>query len=237
VAREEQVNTVVTNALEKASDDNAKLRDRATKLKNETKRLRVKAVRAPGQRSHAVKVAVSKAVKKVRVDSAIWRVKRPDGRIENWIRELIAKLIAVRHLPATQAPGAITDIVRAIKAHATGTDDDGTVETFSDRSARRFLLEGHVMGKIQTAKEFRAAPGWLLVPSLLRHALTYLKLGPQVVMALHTKVPTLYPTLPHSPLFHLRTKLRARRTTLLIVVSSEPPARSTTRPRLSEKTG
>ena len=208
----------MTNALEKASNDNTKLQERAEKVKTETKRLRVKVHRAPAQRSHAVKVAVSKAVKSLSVESATWRIKRPDGRIENWVRELSCKLVAVRHLPATQAPGAISDILQAIKAHTTGTDDDGTdaaadhgeVKMFSDRSARRFLLEGHVMGKIQTAKEFKAAPGWLSVLPLLRHTLTYLKLGPRAVMALHTKEPMPCPTLPHSPLFHPQMMPRMR---------------------------
>ncbi|KAF9641986.1 hypothetical protein BDM02DRAFT_3106196, partial [Thelephora ganbajun] len=55
-------------------------------------------------------------------------------------------------LPATQTPGAISDIVQAINANTHGT--------FSDRSARRFPLEGHVIRKIQVAQEFKAAPAW-----------------------------------------------------------------------------
>ena len=136
-------------------------------LYKEVRRLRVKTLRAPGQHSRAVEVAVSEAARKFKARSSAYRIKRPDGRIENWVRDLSCRLIAIRHLPASQTPGAISDILQAIKAHTgdlDGTDNDtdvdpSDVETFSDRSARRFPLEGNVMGKIQLAKEFKTAPG------------------------------------------------------------------------------
>lgn len=149
-------------AAEKMSADRLRLQDRISKLYKEVRRLRLKTLRAPGQRSRAVKAAASKAVSKFEARSnPLPRIKRPDGRIENWVRDLSCKLIAIRHLPASQTPGAISDILQVIKAHTGCHDgiDSGDVETFSDRSARRFPLEGHVMGKIQVAKEFKAAPG------------------------------------------------------------------------------
>lgn len=130
----------------------------------------MKAFRAPGQRSRAVEVAIAKTADKLKGKFNTWRIKRPDGRIENWVRDLTCRLIAHRHLPATQTPGAISDILHAIKSNTSGFDqtdsndvnahsDLSDEETFSDRSARRFPLEAHIMGKIQLAREFKAAPG------------------------------------------------------------------------------
>jgi len=178
-AREDlrQINTRISEqlkskneALEKISNDHSRSRSRISSLYKEVRRLRVKTLRAPGQRSRAVKAAISKAASKFKAQSNAYRIKRPDGRIENWVRDLSCRLIAIRHLPASQTPGAISDILQAIRTHTgdlNGTDNDGIsnhvdpgdVETFSDRSARRFPLEGNVMGKIQLAKEFKAAPG------------------------------------------------------------------------------
>lgn len=157
-------------SLEKEANDNSKLRDRNSRLKDrnleldkEVRKLRVKALRAPDQRSRAVNAATLRATREAKVQPTTPRIKRPDGRIENWVRELCCQLIAVRHVPASQTPGVISDVLRAIKPPTNGnegTDDDpGDVDKFSDRSARRFTLEGHVMGKILVAKEFKAAPG------------------------------------------------------------------------------
>ena len=105
-----------------------------------------------------------------KAQSHTWRIKHSNGQIEDWVRDLVCKLITIHHLPASHALGAIIDITRAIKANI--MDHDGTEndpakayadpcgeEPFSDRPACRFLLEGLVMGKIQLAQEFKAAPG------------------------------------------------------------------------------
>jgi len=152
------------------SNNRSRLRDHASKLHREVRRLRIKTLRAPGQRYRAIEAAIAETAGDSGTQSNVWRIKRPDGRIENWVRDLSCRLIAVRHLPASQTPGAISDIIQAIKAH-TG-DHDGannhhpdphanpsSKETFSDRSARRFPLEGHAMGKIRAAQDFKAAPG------------------------------------------------------------------------------
>jgi len=178
-AREDlhRINATVSNelkskseALEKVSKDYSGLRDRTSKLHKEVRILRTKTLCAPGQHSRATEAAVAKAVRESEAEFHDLRIKRPDGRIENWVRDLSCRLITVRHLPASQTPGAISDMLRAIRAN-TGdhdrTDNDnvntypdlGDGETFSDRSARRFPLEGHVMGKIQLAQDFKAAPG------------------------------------------------------------------------------
>jgi predicted nuclease with TOPRIM domain len=148
-----------TQALEKVSIDRSRLQDRISKLHKEVRRLRAKTLRAPQQRSHAVDAAVTKAIDRFNAESNPWRIKRPDGRIENWVRDLVCRLITIRHLPASQTPGAISDILQAIKANTDGVDVPNKKEIFSDRSARRFPLEGHVMGKIMVAQEIKAAPG------------------------------------------------------------------------------
>jgi len=156
-----------SKTIEKISKDHSRLQNHTSKLHKEVRTLWRKTLRAPGQYSRTVKAATSKAIREFKAHSHALRIKRPDGRIENWVRDLGCRLISIRHLPASQTPGAISDILRAIKANTGdhgGTDDDTSAdpsdeETFSDRSARRFPLEGHVMGKIQLAQEFKAAPG------------------------------------------------------------------------------
>jgi len=150
------------------SGNHSRLQDRTSKLHREVRRLRIKTLRAPGQRYRAVEAAIAEtAASESGAQSNIWRIKRPDGRIENWVRDLSCRLIAVRHLPASQTPGAISDIIQAIKAKTgghNGADNNphanpSSEETFSDRSARRFPLEGHAMGKIRAVEDFKAAPG------------------------------------------------------------------------------
>jgi len=160
-----QTNATISNelkskseGLEKMSINCSRLRDRNLQLSREVRRLRRKASRVPGQRSHAIEVAIAKSADKLKTHYNTLRIKRPDGRIENWVRDLTCRLIARRHLPATQAPGAISDILWAVKSK-TGDNNGGDVGTFSDRSARRFPLEGYIMGKIQVAQDFKAAPG------------------------------------------------------------------------------
>ena len=102
--------------------------------------------------------------------SHTWRIKHSDGRIEDWVCEFACKLTTTHHLPTSHTPSAVVDIVRAIKANVVdhgGTENDQANtytdtcggETFSNCSGRRFLLEGHVMGQVQLAQEFKAAPG------------------------------------------------------------------------------
>jgi hypothetical protein len=157
--------TSKSEALEKMSNNCVRLRDRASNLEKEVRNLRAKALRTPGQRSRAIEVAIAKAANEFKEHSNVWRIKCPDGQIENWVRELSCRLITVRHLPATQTPGAISDILQAIKAN-TGNHDsanDGDIdpcvnpserETFSDRSARRFPLEGCIMGEMMAAEKW-----------------------------------------------------------------------------------
>lgn len=66
-----------------------------------------------------------------------------------------------------QTPGAISDILQAIKANTgdNGVDpcaDLNKKESFSDCSACQFPLEGRIMGEMMVAEEFKAAPGWVL---------------------------------------------------------------------------
>jgi len=165
-----QANTAIRDkptSEKKTSDNDQKIQDRTLNLQKEVRNLRAKALRAPGQRLQAVDAAVVKVTNEFKERSNIWRIKRPNGQIENWVRDLGCRLITVRHLPATQTPGAISDILLAIKASTGGydgvgdgdVDNPGKSETFSDRSARRFPLEGRVMGQMMIAQEFKTAPG------------------------------------------------------------------------------
>ena len=115
-----QINTIISNklesaneALEKMSKDHSQSQDHILKLHKEVRRLCTKVVRAPGQHAHAVEAAISKATNDFEADA--WRIRRPNGRIKNWVRNLSCKLISIQHLPALQTPGAIFDILQAVK--------------------------------------------------------------------------------------------------------------------------
>ena len=85
-------------ALEKISKDYSRLRDRTSKLHKEVGILRTKTLRASGQRSRATEAAVAKAVREFEARSHDLRIKRPDGRIENWVRDLSCRLITPKML-------------------------------------------------------------------------------------------------------------------------------------------
>ena len=134
--------------------------DRTSKLQREVRSLRKKVLRAPEQRSHAVKVAVARTASELGSHSNVSKIKHPNGRIKNWVRDLTCRLITVHHIPATQAPGVVSEVMRAIRAN-TGNNcdhDSGEEEIFSDRLARRFPLEGCIMGEMMVAEELKTVP-------------------------------------------------------------------------------
>lgn len=160
-----QTNAATSNKLESKNEtpgrDCLRYQDRTSKLQREVRNLRKKVLRAPGQRSHAVEVAVTRTASELGGHSNVWKIKHPNGRIKNWIRDLTCRLITVHHIPATQAPGVVSEVIRALRAN-TGDDcnlDADEEETFSDRSARRFPLEGCIMGEMMVAEELKTAPG------------------------------------------------------------------------------
>ena len=107
-AREDlhRINATVSNelkskseALEKVSKDYSGLRDRTSKLHKEVRILRTKTLRAPGQHSRATEAAIAKVVREFEAESHDLRIKRPDGRIENWVRDLSCRLSAGHRSP------------------------------------------------------------------------------------------------------------------------------------------
>jgi predicted nuclease with TOPRIM domain len=81
-----------TQALKKTSIDHSRLQDRVSKLHKEVRRLRAKTLCALQQRSRAVDAAVTKATDRFNAESNPCRIKRLDGRIENWVRDLVCRL-------------------------------------------------------------------------------------------------------------------------------------------------
>ena len=157
-------------ALEKTSTNYLRLHSCLSVVHKEVRRLQVRAVHAPGQHSYVTEAAIAKATRRFKAQSNMWRIKHSSGQIEDWVCRLICRLVTVHHLPASHAPGAVADIVQAIRVNI--GDHDGAEsnqanasarpcdeETFSNHLARWFLLEGHIMGKIQLAEEFKATPG------------------------------------------------------------------------------
>ena len=76
-----------------------------------------------GEGSPCTRAAIVKAARRFKAQSHIWRIKCSNGRIEDWVRELVRRLITVHHLPGSHAPGAISDILRVAKAKAGDHDE------------------------------------------------------------------------------------------------------------------
>ena len=93
--------------------------------------------------------------------SNIWKIKHPNGQVKNWVHDLTCQLITVHHIPATQAPGVVSEVIQAIRANVGGNCDldSGGEETFSDCSACQFPLEGCTIGEMMIVEELKTAPG------------------------------------------------------------------------------
>ena len=76
-------------ALERTSANCLRLDSCLSMVHKEVRRLRARAVRAPGQRSHATEAAIVKATRRSKAQSHTWRIKCSSGRIEDWVCHLV----------------------------------------------------------------------------------------------------------------------------------------------------
>ena len=110
--------------------------------------------RAKGTSSRAVEKAVDRA-RRYYESAETKRLKRPDGRIEDWVRDLVVELVALDGVPTTKVPQVIDRVQRSFSRQ--GNNDNGK-QTISDRSVRRIMVEAYVKAFMYSAKLFIAAP-------------------------------------------------------------------------------
>ena len=111
--------------------------------------------------SRAVEDAVARARRHYK-NAETKRVKRPDGRIEDWVRDLVVELVALDGVPTAHVPQVIERVRRSFVQKESG-DDEGDRggednQTISDRSVRRMMCESYVKAFMYAAKLFGAAP-------------------------------------------------------------------------------
>ena len=138
------------------------LTEKNSSLHRDVDRLRKKCNRAEETHSRAIERAVDTARK--HFESAnTRRIKRPDGRIEDWVRDLVVELVALDGVPTAKVPSVIDWVRRCFVPEETGDghDQDGDDErkqTISDRSVRRIMAESYVKAFLRAAHVFSKAP-------------------------------------------------------------------------------
>ena len=111
-------------------------------LRRDVHRLRMTCVRAKETRSHAVEEAVDRARKHFK-SANTKRVKRLDGRIEDWVRNLIVELVALDGVPTAKVPQVIERVRRSFVSTENNNEHDDQAnyitkeETVSDCSVHR----------------------------------------------------------------------------------------------------
>ena len=169
--------------LQKSAARCVELADTVSSLRRDTHRFGMRCNRAKEVCSHAVENAVNR-VRKHYESVGMKKVKRPDGRIEDWVRNLVVELVALDGVPTAKVPQVI-DRVRCSFTHKASDEhgeqdnehnkqggDSGDKQTISDRSVRRMMVEAYVKAFLYAAKLFGAAPcecwnGYLIAKELI----------------------------------------------------------------------
>lgn len=130
------------------------LTDTVSALRRNVNRFKAKCNRAEGTSSRAVEKAVDRARRHYE-GAGTKRLKHPDGRIEDWVRDLVVELVALDGVPTAKVPQVIAR-VQCSFSHQGG--DNSGKQTISDRSVRRMMVEAYVKAFMYSAKLFIAAP-------------------------------------------------------------------------------
>jgi hypothetical protein len=153
----------VQQALDSREQELQESRDRISSLQRETHRFRMRSNRAKETRSQAVEKAVAR-VRKHYENAETKRVKCSDGRIEDWVRDLVVELVALDGVPTASVPQVIDRVRRSFTQEKSGDEhdnqgsDDNGKQTISDRSVRRIMCESYIKAFMYVAKLFGAAP-------------------------------------------------------------------------------
>lgn len=162
--------------LQKSTMKSLKLEGDVLSLRRSVHRARMGCDRAKETRSRAVENAVAR-VTKYYESVETKRVKRPDGRIEDWVRDLVVELVALDGVPTARVPQVIERVRQSFTQKKGRDDDEGgddrDDQTISDRSVRRMMCESYVKAFMYAAKIFEAAPCQCCNNSLIDRMLTY----------------------------------------------------------------
>ena len=109
--------------LHKSAAQRSRLNETISSLHRDVNRFRKRCDRADSIRSRAIEKAVDNTRKHFRLTNTR-RVKRPDGRIEDWVRDLVVELVALDGVPTAKVPSVIERVRSSIVPTATGDDDD-----------------------------------------------------------------------------------------------------------------
>ena len=141
------------------SDENKLLREaldettrRNTELKWEVKRLTAKFRSRVQREPQKIATSVDRALSTVFIaQQAVYKVKTREGIIQNWARNVILHLVCASDVPASKTWTAFRCVTEAM-----GITVDGS---WSDRSARRIVLEGSLAVEEMIVEDFADALG------------------------------------------------------------------------------
>ena len=147
--------------LQKSTERCSELMNTASSLRRNVHRSEMRYHRAKETRCHAIEKAVDRA--RMEFESSETKtVKRPDGRIEDWVRHLVVELVALDGVPTAKVPQVIERVRRNFSPNGNVPGDqvggNAKKQTISDRSVRRMLVESYVKAFLWAAELFNEAP-------------------------------------------------------------------------------
>lgn len=131
-------------------------------FRRDASRFKLRCKRAEGVRSRAVERAVNRTRRQFE-GTRTKRIKHPDGRIEDWVRNLVVELVALDGVPTAKVPQVIERVRQSLIPSENRNEHDGqtsgdTKERISDRSVRRMLVEAYVKAFLRAAELFNRTP-------------------------------------------------------------------------------
>lgn len=154
----EELETVI----QAMSDENNTLHEKVeesarqnAELKQEVKRLTARFNARVRREPQKIETAVRRALSSVSAtEQTVYRVKTPDGIIQNWARSVILHLVCASDVPAAKTWAAFSCIVEGLRIPVEGS--------WSARSAGRIVLEGALAAEEMIVEEFANALGRML---------------------------------------------------------------------------
>lgn len=145
--------------LQKCDAHCSELNNTVSSLRRDVHMFKMRCDRAEETCSHEVERAVER-VRKCYKGAETKRLKRPDGRIEDWVHDLVVELVALDGVPTLKVLQVIDRVWSSFtqKSHYKCGGDDNDKQTISDRSVRRIMVEAYVKAFLYSAKLFRASP-------------------------------------------------------------------------------
>lgn len=151
--------------LEASTECCSRLTTKVSSLQRDLHRFKMRDNRADEVCSRAVERAVDRTRKRFE-EANTKRIKRPDGRIEDWVRNLVVELVALDKVPTAKVPQVIERVRCCFVPKGSGDAHDDRVEcgdqkqTISDRSVRRIMVESYVKAFLRAAALLIVQKAW-----------------------------------------------------------------------------